>query len=145
MKKPLMTTGRTRTLLFIIAGLLAAGILLVSCGGGGYGGGGGGMYGGSGMGLPPAMFSLTSPADGALNVSAMPTLTWGMSLYATGYSVYLKTGSAPISSYMLITSTTATSFTITSPLTSATLYDWYVVANNSSGMATAATFTFTTM
>lgn len=142
MKKTLTISGKIRILLFIIAGMLVAGILLVSCGGGGYGGGGG-MYGGSGMGLPPAMFSLTSPTDGATGVSKAPTLMWGASLYATGYFVYLKKGT-DMSYPAMPVSVTTTSYPITTPLAGSTLYDWYVVAQNTSGMATAATFTFTT-
>jgi trimeric autotransporter adhesin len=141
MKKNLRIIGNTRTFLFIIAGLLAAGILLVSCGGGGYGGGG--TYGGSGMGLPPAMFSLTTPANRATGVSTTPTLMWGASSYATGYSVYIKKGTDAV--YPAPVAEATTNDMITTPLTGATLYDWYVVATNSSGMATSATFTFTTM
>jgi beta-glucosidase len=141
MKKTLTISGKTRTLLFIIAGVLAAGILLVSCGGGGYGGGGGGY--GMGMVLPPAMFSLTSPTDGATSVSTTPNLMWSTSLYATGYYVYLKKDTD--TNFTLITSTMATSFMISSALASTTLYDWKVTAHNSSGMVTSATFTFTTM
>ncbi len=140
MKKNLTMIGKTRIILLMIAGVLAAGILLVSCGG--YGGGGG-MYSGSSMGLPPAMFSLTMPTNGATGVSTTPALTWGASLYATGYFVYLKKGTD--AAYPAPVAVATTSYMVTTPLTGATLYDWYVVADNTSGMATAATFTFTTM
>lgn len=139
MEKTLWITRKTRTFLFIIAGVLVAGILLASCGGGG-GYGGGGSYGG-GMSLPPAMFSLTSPTNGATGESATPTLMWGSSLYATGYYVYLKKDADP--SYTLVKTTTAVSFT-TAALTASTKYDWKVTAFNSSGMATAGPRTFTT-
>jgi len=133
---------KIRTLLFIIAFMFLASIVLVSCGGGGYGGGGGGMYGGGGMGLPPAMFSLMTPTNGEMAVSTTPTLTWGASLYATGYFVYLKKDTDV--SYPAPVPVATTTYMITTPLAGSTLYDWYVVAQNTSGMATAATFTFTT-
>jgi hypothetical protein len=142
MKITRRSSDKTRTFLFIIAFVFLTGILLASCGGGGYGGGGGGMYGGSGMGLPPAMFSLASPAAGATGVSTTPTLMWGASLYATGYFVYLKKDTD--ASYPAPVVVAATSTMITMPLAASTLYDWYVVAQNASGMATAAAFTFTT-
>ena len=135
-------SDKIRTLLFIIAFVFLASTLLVSCGGGGYGGGGGGMYGGGGMALPPAMFSLMTPTSGEMAVSTTPTLTWGASLYATGYYVYLKKDTDV--NYTLIKTTASTSFTISTTLTASTLYDWKVTAFNSSGMLTAATFTFTT-
>ena len=141
MKITRRTSDKTRTFLFIIAFVFLTGILLASCGGG-YGGGGG-VYGGSGMGgLPPAMFSLTSPAAGATGVSTTPTLTWGASLYATGYFVYVKKDTD--ATYPAPVAVAATSAMITTPLAASTLYDWYVVAQNASGMATAAAFTFTT-
>jgi len=141
MKKTLTRSGKTRTLLFIIAGVLVGGILLVSCGGGGYGGGGG-MYGGSGMGLPPAMFSLTSPTDGAMGVSTTPTLMWSASLYAMGYYVYIKKQAD--AAYPAPVSVTMTSYPIPAALDPSTQYDWKVTAHNNSGMVTSPTFTFTT-
>jgi hypothetical protein len=141
MKKTLHKRDKTRAVLVVTAGLLVAGIVLASCGGGGYGGGGGG-YGGMGMVLPPKAFSLISPMDGATGESTMPTLTWSASLYATGYYVYLKKDTDP--SFMLIKTTTSTSFTIATALTASTPYDWKVTAFNNSGMITAGTFTFTT-
>jgi hypothetical protein len=145
MKNILNQSRKARTLLLILAGTLVAGILLVSCGGGGYGGGGSGAYGGSmgGMILPPAAFSLTTPTDTATSVSTTPNLMWGASLYATGYYVYIKADS--VLTYPAPVTVMTTSYTIPSALTSATKYDWYVAAFNSSGMATSAVFTFTTM
>lgn len=140
MEKTLSRRGKTRTFLFIIAGMLVAGMLLVSCGGGGYGGGGGGSYGG-GMSLPPAMFSLISPANVATLTTTAPTLTWGASLYAMGYYVYLSSDGGK--TYTRVTTTTATSF-MTATLTASTTYDWKVTAFNNSGMMTAGPFTFTT-
>ncbi len=141
MKSMRRINDKTRTVLFIIAFVFLVGVFLVSCGGG-YGGGGG-TYSGTGMGLAPAMFSLTMPTNGSTGVSTTPTLTWGASLYATGYFVYLKKGTD--ATYPAPVAVATTSYMVTTPLTGATLYDWYVVADNTSGMSTAATFTFTTM
>jgi hypothetical protein len=137
MKRTRRINDKTRTLLFIIAFVLMAGILFVSCGGGGYGGGGN-----MAMVLPPVMFSLMTPTNGERAVSTMPNLTWGASLYATGYHVYIKKDGDAM--YPAPVTVTATSLTISTALAPSTLYDWKVTAFNSSGMVTATTFTFTT-
>jgi hypothetical protein len=130
---------KTRTLLFNIATVLVASTLLMSCGN--YGGGG--MYGGMST-LPPAAFSLSSPANGATGVSLTPDLMWGSSLYAMGYYVYLKKDTD--ASYTLIQTMAAptTSFTVSPALTASTVYDWYVTAFNNTGMVSTGTGTFTT-
>ncbi len=143
MGKALHKNDTARMALLVFAGAVAAGLLLASCGGSGYGGGGG-MYGGGGGTMKPAplMFTLLMPTDGATGVSTTPTLTWTASTYATQYFVYVKKDSD--AAYPAPTAVTTTSFTITNPLAASTLYDWHVVADNNSGMATSATFTFTT-
>lgn len=140
MKKTLLIAGKTRTFLFIIAGLLVAGMLLVSCGGGGYGGGGGGSYGG-GMSLPPAKFNLISPTNGMTLTTTTATLEWGSSLYAMGYYVYLSSDGRK--TYAKIATTTGTSF-MTATLNPSAPYDWKVTAFSNGGIATAGPWTFTT-
>ncbi len=128
---------KTRTLLFNIATVLVASTLLMSCGN--YGGGG--MYGGMST-LPPAAFSLSSPANGATGVSLTPDLMWGSSLYAMGYYVYISDNGG--ATYTLYTTTAATSYMVSPALTASTVYNWYVTAFNNTGMVTSSTGTFTT-
>lgn len=126
MEKTLTISGKTGTLLFIIAGVLVAGILLVSCGGG--------MYGGSGMGTVPGMFILVSPIGGATVTSLTPMLTWNTSAGATGYYVYLNNTQIAIVPQPM----TTTVSTMTSTLVSATTYTWQVKAYNTMGQTPAS-------
>lgn len=139
MKNPVNVNDKNRTLLLNLAGVLIASTLLMSCGN--YGGGG--MYGGGMVTLPPMAFSLSTPANGATGVSTTPTtLTWGSSLYATGYYVYISSDGGV--TYTLYTTTAATSYMVSPALTASTQYDWKVTAFNGSGMVTAGPWTFTT-
>ncbi len=148
MGKTLFKKTSIRPILLVLAGLIAAALLLTSCGGGGYGGGSygsGGMYGGSGGGMTPAplAFTLSMPTNGATSVSkAGVSLTWNASTYATTYYVYLTVHGTAYSAPVAVAAPTMTS--PTGALAASTEYDWYVVATDSSGMATSATFTFTT-
>jgi hypothetical protein len=139
MKKPLTINGKTGTLSFILASLLAAGILLVSCGGGGYGGGGG-MNGG---GMSVGGFTLSMPVNGQTGVSLTPMLMWNPSAGATSYAVQIKVGAG---TYMTIGTVMPpmTSFPVTTPLLPNTLYDWQVTASGIYGPITAGPFSFTT-
>jgi beta-glucanase (GH16 family) len=87
--------------------------------------------------VPPAP-QLSSPANGASGVSVTPTLTWSAAGGATSYDVYLGTA-AP----SLVTTTTSTSYT-PAGLSAGTLYYWQIVARNSAGTASSATWSFTT-
>ncbi len=89
-------------------------------------------------GLPPAPV-LTSPANGATGVVLAPTLTWNASAGATSYDVYFGTAASP----PLATNTTGTSYS-PGTLTAGTTYYWQVVAKNSGGSASSATWSFTT-
>lgn len=141
MKKTLITSNITRTLLFIIAGLFAAGILLVSCGGGGYGGGGG-M---SGSGMVAGAFTLSMPVNGQRGVSLTPMLMWNPSAGATSYAVQIKVSTA-MTPYTTVGNVMPpmTSFTVTMPLLPNTPYDWQVMASGIYGPIMAGPFSFMT-
>ena len=128
---------KIRTLLFIIAFVLLASIVLVSCGG--YGGGGG-MYGGSGMAMKPGAFGLTSPGPNAMGVSLTPTLTWNPSAGVTSYTVKVTQGATTVFTGM----TAMTSDMISPPLMPNTTYDWQVTAAGIYGQITAGPAAFTT-
>ena len=149
MKKTLIISGKTRALLFIIAGVLVAGILFVSCGGGGYGGGGGGMYGGTSMGKMPGVFSLTLPTNGTINVPATSDLilTWGASSGATSYTLEVSTVSTFMTTLISAPSLTMTSYTVPANTLASggTTYYWRVMAFNIYGMYTTPAWTFKTM
>jgi hypothetical protein len=82
---------------------------------------------------------LVSPANGATGVSVTPTLSWNASSGATSYNVYFGTSSTP----PLVMNTAATSYA-PGTLTLGTTYYWEVVAENSSGSASSAIWSFTT-
>lgn len=149
MKKTLKIIDKTRTLLFIMIGVLVAGILLVSCGGGGYGGGGGGMYGGTSMGSAPGVFSLTSPTNGTINVPATSDLilTWGASSGATSYTLEVSTVNTFMTTLISASKLTMTSYTVPANtlVSGGTTYYWRVTAFNIYGMYTTPAWTFTTM
>ena len=89
--------------------------------------------------VAPLAPALVSPANGASAVSMTPTLTWTASGGATSYDVYFGTLAAP----PLATTTTATTYT-PAGLNAGTLYYWQIVARNSAGTASSATWSFTT-
>jgi beta-glucanase (GH16 family) len=83
--------------------------------------------------------ALSSPANGAGNITVTPTLTWSAASGATSYDVYLGTASSP----PMVANTTATTYA--SPaLASGTVYYWQIVARSSGGTAASATWSFTT-
>jgi subtilisin family serine protease len=83
--------------------------------------------------------SLVSPVNGAIGVSATPTLAWSASTGAISYDVYFGTEAAP----PLVTNTTGTSYT-PGTLSPGALYFWRVVARDSGGASSSATWSFTT-
>jgi hypothetical protein len=82
---------------------------------------------------------LTAPAKGATNVPLAPALTWSAVAGATSHDVYFGTATSP----PLAANTTATSYT-PGKLGGATPYYWRVVAKNSGGSNSSATWSFTT-
>jgi hypothetical protein len=89
---------------------------------------------------PPAAPVLISPANGATGVSVAPTLTWNASIGAASYDVYFGILSAP----PLVINTTGTSFA-PATLSPGVPYFWRVVARNTGGSTTSATWSFTTL
>ena len=88
----------------------------------------------------PAAPVLVSPANGSTGVSTTPTLSWSASSGATSYDVYFGTASTP----PLATNTTGVSYS-PGTLSAGTLYYWRVVAKNTGGSNTSATWSFTTL
>ncbi len=89
--------------------------------------------------VPPPAAALTAPANGASGVVFTPALLWGGSSGASSYDVYFGTSSAP----PLVTSTAATRYS-PGTLTPYTTYYWQIVARNTAGAASSATWVFTT-
>jgi hypothetical protein len=87
---------------------------------------------------PPAPV-LISPANGATGVSLTPTLTWNASSGAASYDVYFGGTHPPV----LVANTTGTSYA-PATLVGGALYYWQIVAKNSAGSASSATWSFTT-
>jgi len=136
MKNTLSIRGRNRALLFTIATVFAAGILLMSCGGG-YGGGGDGTSG-------PGQFMLSTPDSGTTVGSLTPTLTWTASAGATSYTVQVdQTGNFTGTFDVNVSVGNVTTYTTTT-LTAATTYHWRVIAYNYYGTWIAGPFTFGT-
>ncbi len=88
---------------------------------------------------PPAPV-LFSPANGATGVMTTAAVTWNSASGATSYDVYFGTASTP----PLAVNTTATSYS-PGTLTAGTLYYWRIVAKNTSGSNSSATWSFTTL
>ena len=82
---------------------------------------------------------LRTPANGATGVSRTPTISWNAVTGATSYDVYLGTSSNPT----LIGTLSGTSATV-SGLQGLTTYYWRIVARNSTGSASSATWSFKT-
>jgi len=87
----------------------------------------------------PGTPATPSPATGATGVSLTPALTWSAASNATSYDVYFGTAASPA----LAGNTTGTSYT-PGTLTTNTIYYWRVVAKNSAGSTSSATWSFTT-
>ena len=88
---------------------------------------------------PPAAPSLSSPGNGVTGVLVAPALTWNAASGAASYDVYFGTLSSP----PMVTNTTATSYS-PGPLNSGSIYYWRIVARNTVGTTSSATWSFTT-
>jgi hypothetical protein len=81
--------------------------------------------------LPPAAFNKISPADGAVNQSTSPTLSWGTSSGATSYDYcYVPSGQGACSNW---TSNGLSTSKVITGLDLFTTYYWHVRAVNSGG------------
>ncbi|MGO9094211.1 MAG: glycoside hydrolase domain-containing protein [Bryobacteraceae bacterium] len=92
-----------------------------------------------GGGSAPVAPSNPAPATGATGVTLSPTLSWTAASGATSYNVYFGTTASP----GLAGNTTGTSYS-PGTLSANTTYYWSVVAVNSSGSTSSATWSFTT-
>jgi hypothetical protein len=136
MKNTLSIRGVNRALLFTIATVFIASILLVSCGG----------YGGGGGGAAPGTFMLLTPGDATTAESLTPTLTWTASTGATSYTVQVdQTGSFTGPFDINVSVGNMTAYIIpASTLAAGTTYHWRVIAYNYYGTLIAGPFTFVT-
>jgi hypothetical protein len=100
--------------------------------------GGGSSTGGS-TGSAPSAAANPTPATGAIGISITPALSWAASTNATSYDVYLGTSSSPA----LVGTVTGTSYQAAS-LNADTTYYWKIVAKNTSGSTSSATWSFVT-
>jgi hypothetical protein len=89
--------------------------------------------------FPPQPPTLLGPSNGATGVSLNPTLSWNASGFATSYDVYFGGTHPPV----LVANTTGTSYA-PATLVGGALYYWQIVAKNSAGSASSATWSFTT-
>lgn len=94
----------------------------------------------------PGDFTLTAPADRAVAVSSLPTLTWTSSLGAASYRLQIAIGSGFSALVFDQSDLTTTSTTLTTALPSSTTFFWRVLAVSTNTVtATNAPFSFTTL
>ncbi len=89
---------------------------------------------------PPSAPANPSPQNASTGVSLTPTLTWTADDKATAYDVYFGTSASPS-----MAGTSATTNFSPGTLSGNTTYYWRVVARNSAGSASSATWSFTTL
>ncbi len=93
----------------------------------------------------PAAPALTSPANGATDVSGTPTFTWAAASGATTYDLEVATDAAFSNIVVSQTGLTGTSYGLTVSLASSTEHFWRVRAFNPCGQSSwSAVFSFTT-
>jgi hypothetical protein len=93
---------------------------------------------------PPATPTLSSPANGATDVSTSPTLNWNASSGATSYQLQVSTNSSFSTTVVSQSGITGTSYDATG-LTDGTTYYWRVNATNADGASDySASWSFTT-
>ena len=94
----------------------------------------------------PAAPVLTAPADGATNVAAMPTFTWGAASGAVSYAIQVATDAGFTNIVASATGLTGTSWTSNVTLNTSTAYYWRVQAANACGASSYSdVFSFTTV
>ncbi len=100
---------------------------------------GGGSSSSGSTGSAPSAPANPTPATGAIGISITPALSWSASTNATSYDVYLGTSSSPA----LVGTVTGTSYQAAS-LNADTTYYWKIMAKNTSGSTSSATWSFVT-
>lgn len=97
---------------------------------------------------PPGPFDLSSPADGAANVSLTPTLSWTAASAADTYTVTLSSSPSLTPALLTQSGLVATSFVVPGgTLSQGNTYYWGVIATNINGdtASTPAAFVFSTV
>ncbi len=93
----------------------------------------------------PGISTLTSPADGAVDVSPSPTFTWTAASQASSYDLEVADDPGFSSIVYSASGIIGTSHAAASPLDGLTTYYWRVRANNACGGGSySAVFSFTT-
>ncbi|MFZ0547089.1 MAG: PepSY domain-containing protein [Candidatus Promineifilaceae bacterium] len=94
----------------------------------------------------PSAISLTTPTDGATEVSTTPTFEWQSDAMAATYTLEVATDAGFTNIVLSETGLTGTSYTVSSPLDSDTTYYWRVQGSGTCGTgAYSAVFDFTTV
>lgn len=94
----------------------------------------------------PAGPSLTAPANGASNVAATPTFTWGAPAGAATYAIEVASDAGFSNVVASATGLTNPTWTSNVTLNTSSTYYWRVRATNACGTgANSATFSFTTV
>ncbi len=93
----------------------------------------------------PGAPTLTSPTNGAVGQSLMPTLEWDAGADATSYDVEVATDAGFTDIVYTATGLTDTLHTLDTALDPSTTYHWRVIANNACDSITTAGFSFTTV
>ncbi len=92
--------------------------------------------------VPPGAFANVAPADGATGQPLTNVvLDWADSAGAASYDLYFGTANPPA---LFQTGIGASNYTVAGPLSSSTVYYWYVIASNACGSNTGAQWSFTT-
>jgi len=93
----------------------------------------------------PSAPVLSSPANGATGVATTPTLVWNASTGATSYGVQVSTSSSFSPVVFTQSGITSTQVTVSTVLSSSTLYYWRANATNASGTSSwSSYYSFTT-
>lgn len=94
----------------------------------------------------PAGPTLTAPANGATNVAATPTFTWGAPAGAASYAIDVATDAGFSNIVASATGLTSPTWTSNVSLNTSSTFYWRVRATNACGTgANSATFSFTTV
>ncbi len=94
----------------------------------------------------PGTPTLSTPANGAINVPAAATFTWTAATQAATYTLEVATDAGFTNIVATVSGIAGTTTTLTSPLATNTVHHWRVRATNSCGDGpNAAVFSFTTI
>lgn len=92
----------------------------------------------------PAGPTLSTPANGSMAISTLPTLTWAAVSGATSYDVQVATDAAFSNIVASASGLTVANYTLGAALSGDTVYYWHVRANNVCGNNWSVTYAFRT-